>query len=167
MIRTSVFIVWIFLTLGCSPLAQENTSISVDIHPVRYEMSLMLDRSSKAAAELEWQEFKRLHQQSLLTQGLTFSYTNAAGKKTAERWRNRLMLDGAEQDNVSLKQAHDLGPFDLRVELLTYKSVTPLCQPKRITNYHQAPIGCAVNGNLWQAMAEPQDALSQSKQPQD
>lgn len=156
-----------FSVLGCAPLAPENSGITVDVYPVRYEMSLMLNNKKMAAAQTEWQRFSKQHQALLLSQSVTFFYANNEGKKKAMEWRKGLIKRGAERENVLLEEKKELDKFDLRVQILSYKTVTPACNAMIVGQFQKQPMGCAVSSNLWHSMSHPQDALSSTNQLQD
>ncbi|RJX68444.1 hypothetical protein DZ860_17275 [Vibrio sinensis] len=167
MMRFITLALMTFLILGCAPLAPENSGVTVDVYPVRYEMSLMLNKKKMKAAQQEWQRFSKQHQDLLLTQSVTFFYANSTGKNKAIDWRNALIKRGAERDNVFLEEKKDLNKFDMRVQILSYKTVTPICNPMIVGHFQKQPMGCAVNSNLWHSMTHPQDALGSTNQLQD
>ena len=161
--RIILFTLFVIGLSACAHHDLEHQSIVVDVYPVQYQMSLFVDKKHLAKNELEWQRFYTDHHQTLLTRKVLFSYANAQGKKVASGWQSELIAGGAQQKNITIEKGVDMGEFDVKVEIVDFKVVTPICQPQQISGYAKTPIGCAVNSSLWQSLAYPQDALAQEK----
>lgn len=163
MSRISAFILLVIGLIGCAPLAPENQSVVVDVYPIEYQMSLIVDGKHLAKASDEWQRFYAKHELAMLNREVEFFYATSLGKKAAMRWRNELIKKGAQRENLVIMKKADLAKFDVKVQLMEYTVVTPICKPQAVTKYSKPPVGCPSNSNLWQSLVYPQDALLSEK----
>ncbi|OLQ86342.1 hypothetical protein BIY22_11890 [Vibrio panuliri] len=157
------FLSLVISLVACTPMSYENQSVHVDVHPTKYQLSLVVDQQHSAKMTREWDEFYQLHKTELLNRDVQLSYSSTQGKKIAKEWREQLLNDGAIAQNIVLESTDKLGEFDLKIELVKYKVVTPICEPQSIRYYAKAPVGCSANSNLWQSMTYPDDALLLNK----
>lgn len=164
MIRWTLSLVVVVLLNACT-VVPENKSIAVDVYPVEHQYSMMFDSKGMAQANIEWHELKQTARHSLLSQPVTFLYANTAGKMAAKRWSNELLKQGAKDALIKVVYSEQLEGFDVQIQFVHYRVVTPLCQPKNISEYAFEQLGCSVNSNLWQSMVEPQASLMKPTDP--
>ncbi|WP_194435201.1 hypothetical protein [Vibrio fluminensis] len=146
--------------LNACAVVHENHSIAVDVYPVEYQLSMSLENGSEKQAERQWLELKHSASQTLLSQPVAFYYSSTSGKKLAKRWSSELLKQGAKDELISVVASKQLGEFDVQVQFINYKVVTPICEPQEVSEYAAQRVGCAPNSNLWQSMVAPQAALA-------
>lgn len=147
---------------GCAPLIHENKSIAIDVYPIKYQIAMQIGTKGEQDAERRWQKLVKEYPQVLLNNPVNFYYSDSIGKRAVQRWRNELVSNGAEKTKLTLAQNKSLGAFNVHVEFVANKSVSPICQPQAIEGRLTSSFGCVVNSNLWQSMVSPQDALDHS-----
>lgn len=141
--------------LGCAP-AYDRLGTRVELVPVEYQLNLASKSESEASAELD--RFVAFHKEIVLTQPITLTSSNKAGKKLANKMQAKLLAMGVDKRNITQHSGNG-SDYDLQLSVQQYRVKTEVCSYHHHSPYYKDTYGCSVEINRWNSMVHPENSV--------